>query len=208
MPTTSSAPPPERPAHPEGRLARLRRSPATSALLVALALAWVASWAKPELVVRFAKVNRQIRDGELWRLFTASFLHAGPIHLAVNGLALSVIGPTVEFLYGPVAFFVFFLLGGAVGFAASTLFVAQTSLGASAGLFALLGVLLGFAVRGRDRLPPAARKAMIREILTVAAFNLALGLMVGFIDNAAHVGGFVGGLALGLVVRPKKRGAA
>ena len=45
---------------------------------------------------------------------------------------------------------------------------------------------------------------MIQEILTVAGLNLALGLMVPFIDNAAHAGGFVGGLTLGLGLRPRE----
>jgi rhomboid protease GluP len=45
---------------------------------------------------------------------------------------------------------------------------------------------------------------MIREILFVAALNLAFGLMVPYVDNAAHVGGFVGGLALSLVLRPRR----
>jgi rhomboid protease GluP len=188
---------------PEGRLARLRAAPATSCLLLAIAAAHVASALSPELVERFAKVSASVRAGEIWRLFTASFLHGGLVHLAVNGLALSAIGPTVEQLYGRTLFLLVFLLGGAAGFAASTALVEQASLGASAGIFALLGVLLGLALRHGRRIPPLARRAMIREILTVAALNLALGLMVPFIDNAAHGGGFAGGLALGLLLRPR-----
>ena len=95
-----------------------------------------------------------------------------------------------------------FLLGGALGFVFSVLFVRAPSLGASAGLFALLGVLLGFGVRERRRLDPVARRVTMQQILTVAVMNLALGFMVPLVDNAAHVGGFVGGFALGLVLRP------
>ncbi len=201
FPDDRSPPPAARPA--QGRLARLRQAPATSALLAAIVLAFLASQADPELTSRFAKVDARIRAGEWWRLFTASFLHGGFVHLAVNGFALYVIGPTVERLYGRLRFFAVFLLGGALGFAASTVFIRNPSLGASAGLFALLGALLGFAVRERRRLDPLARRAMIREILTVAGVNLAFGLMVPFVDNAAHVGGFVGGLALGVLLRPR-----
>ena len=200
--TNGDAPPPP-PA--ETRLQRLRRSPATAVLLVALVAIYFLSAADPELVQRFAKVDSRIRAGEWWRLITASFLHGGLLHLGVNGLALSAIGPTVEQLYGRLRFALIFLLGGAAGFAASTVFVVQPSLGASAGLFALLGVLLGYAVRERRRLVPASRRAMIQEILMVAGMNLALGLMVPFVDNAAHVGGFGGGLALGMVLRPIRR---
>jgi rhomboid protease GluP len=192
-------PPPQRGG--EGRLARLRQAPATAGLLVALLVAFLASALDPQLIDRFAKVTDRVRAGEVWRLVTASFLHGGLLHIAVNAYALYMIGPTVERLYGRSRFLVIFVLGGAAGFAASTLFVEQASLGASAGLFALLGVLLGFAVRARHVLPRTARSAMIREILTVAALNLALGLMVPYIDNAAHVGGFVGGLALSVLLR-------
>ncbi|WP_176063105.1 rhomboid family intramembrane serine protease [Anaeromyxobacter diazotrophicus] len=198
MPPDAEAPPP-----PEPRLARLRAAPATSGLLAALAAAFLASLVHPELVQRFAKVDARVRAGEWWRLFTASFLHGGLLHVGVNAYALYAIGPTVERLYGRVRFLLVFLLGGALGFAASTAFVRQPSLGASAGLFALLGVLLGFAVRERRRLDPSSRRAMMREILTVAGLNLGLGLMVPFVDNAAHLGGFAGGLLLGVVLRPR-----
>jgi rhomboid protease GluP len=203
------APPPRAPAEPprrpEGRLARLRRAPATSALLVLLALVFLGQLRDPSLVQRFAKVGPAVRGGEVWRLFTASFLHGGLVHLLVNGLALATLGPTVEALYGRALLFLVFLIGGAAGFALSTLLVPQPSLGASAGIFALLGVLLGFALRERSRLPPPVRRGMIQEILGVAAMNLALGVIVPYVDNAAHVGGFSGGLALGLLLRPGAR---
>jgi rhomboid protease GluP len=203
---TTTSTPERNDTPPEGRLARLRAAPATSCLLLALVAAHVASALDPDLVERFAKVSSRVRGGELWRLVSASFLHGGLVHLAVNGLALSAIGPTVERLYGRTLFLLIFVLGGAAGFAASTALVEQPSLGASAGIFALLGVLLGFALRHHRRIPPPARRAMIREILTVAALNLALGLMVPFIDNAAHGGGFAGGLALGLLLWPRGAG--
>lgn len=182
----------------------MRQAPATTGLLIALVVAFLATTLDPDLVGRFAKVTGRVRAGEVWRLVTASFLHGGLLHVAVNAYALFMIGPTVERLYGRSRFFVIFVGGGAAGFAASTLFVEQPSLGASAGLFAFLGVLLGFAVRARHVLPRTTRSAMIREILTVAALNLGLGLMVPYIDNAAHVGGFVGGLALSVLLRPRR----
>jgi rhomboid protease GluP len=191
------------PPRGEGRFARLRQAPATTSLVVVLVVAFLASAADPDLVGRFAKVSPRVRAGEVWRLVTASFLHGGLAHIAVNAYALSMIGPTVEQLYGRSRFLFVFLAGGVAGFAASTLFVEQPSLGASAGLFALLGILLGFAVRARHILAPASRRAMIREILFVAALNLAFGLMVPYIDNAAHVGGFVGGLAMSALLRPR-----
>jgi rhomboid protease GluP len=182
-------------------LERLRRSPATTALLATLVLAFAATAARPELLGRFDKDDELLR-AEPWRLFTANFLHGGPVHLLVNAYALTTIGPSVERVYGRLRLWTVFLLGGALGFAASAVFIEAPSLGASAGLFALLGALLGFALRARDRIPPPARRAVIREIVTVAALNIGLGLAVPYVDNAAHVGGFAGGLVLGFALRP------
>ncbi len=164
---------------------------------------FLATAAHPALLWQFAKVDARIREGEWWRLVTANFLHGGVLHIAVNGYALVMIGPTVEQLYGRVRMLAVFLIGGVVGFAASTLFIRQDSLGASAGIFALLGVLLGFGLRAREVLAPQARRALIREILMVAAINLAFGVMVPYVDNAAHIGGFLGGLLLGALLRPR-----
>lgn len=195
----ADAPPP-----PEPTLARMRRSPATSGLAAALVAIFVLQLLDPQgrLERAFAKVNGRVLDGEVWRLFTASFLHAGLAHLAFNTLALLSIGPAIERLYGRLRFVVIFLLGGAVGYVASVALVPAPSLGASAGVFALLGALLAYALRARHVLTARSRQLVIREVLFIVALNLGLGLLAGFVDNAAHVGGLAGGFALGLGLRP------
>lgn len=202
MEDPTDAGPPRRPPR-VGFLDRLRQAPATTGLLVTLGVVFVLTALHPAWAWDFAKVDARVRAGDWWRLVTANFLHGSVLHLAVNAYALAMIGPTVEQLYGRVRLLVIFVAGGVAGFAASTVFVRQVSLGASAGLFAMLGVLLGFGLRARQVLPPAARRGLIREILTVAAINLAFGLMVPYVDNAAHVGGFLGGLAISVVLRPR-----
>src|SRR5215213_7495700 len=42
-----------------------------------------------------AKVNELIRAGQWWRLFTATILHIGFIHLLFNGWALYLFGPMI-----------------------------------------------------------------------------------------------------------------
>jgi len=207
---TDGGVPSETPRRPlrVGFLERLRQAPTTSGVLVLLTVVFLATSLEPSLLWRLAKVDARIREGEVWRLVTASFVHGGVLHLLVNGYALSMIGPAVEHLYGPVRFGVVFVGGGAIGYVASTLFVRQPSLGASAGIFALLGVLLGFALRARRLLVPAARTALIRELLTVAAINVGFGLIAPYVDNAAHVGGLIGGLAVSTVLRPRGGAAA
>ena len=190
----------------ESLTARVRRSPTTATLVGVCVVASVAMELDPDdrIFEAFAKVGERVRAGELWRLFTASFLHAGILHLWINGASLASIGPPIERVYGRLRFLAIFLLGGAAGMAASVVLVPLPSLGASAGVFALLGALLAYALRSRARLPPRVRRLLIVQSLVIAALNLAFGFAVRFIDNAAHVGGLAGGLVLGLVLRPRR----
>ncbi len=184
------------------RLGWFRDAPATKTLVVVCCAVFALQLAdRGVLEDLFAKVNERILAGEAWRLFTASLLHGGPAHLAFNSLALLSVGPPVERLYGRARFAAIFFLGGAAGYAASVALVPAPSVGASAGIFALLGALLAFAIRWGRRLGSEGRRLMIREIAVVVGLNLALGLTAGFIDIAAHVGGLAGGFALGLVLR-------
>lgn len=76
-------------------------------------------------------------------------------------------------------------------------------MGASVGVFALLGVLLAHAARSGKVLPPHARNGLVIQVLFIVGLNVVLGLIAGFIDTAAHIGGLVGGLALGVVLRAR-----
>lgn len=198
------APPPPSPER-ERLGSRIRRSPATAALIGAFIAVFVAEVFDKDrrLVEAFAKIGDRVRAGEVWRLFTASFLHGGVVHLWLNAASLASVGPPVERAYGWRKYLVLFLVGGACGMALSVVLVPQPSLGASAGVFAVLGALAAYTLKGRNLLPKAARGFIIRQVLVVVGLNLGIGLMVRVIDNAAHVGGLVGGFLLGLVLRPE-----
>ncbi|HZZ85114.1 MAG TPA: rhomboid family intramembrane serine protease [Anaeromyxobacteraceae bacterium] len=184
---------------------RIEDGPASYALIGLFIVAFLATSLDPEqrLFALFAKVNERVLAGEVWRLVTASFLHGGLAHLAFNSMALASVGPSIERLYGRPRFLLVFLGGGAVGMAASVAFVPNPSVGASAGIFALFGALLGFAVRARRRLTPQARRLILQDVGWVVALNVGLGFMSGYIDNAAHLGGLAAGVALGLALRER-----
>ena len=64
-----------------------------------------------------------IKIGQYYRLFTAMFLHFGPSHLLFNMYALSVIGPAVERVCGPVFFLIIYdMLGYNYAWITSKLF--------------------------------------------------------------------------------------
>ncbi len=187
-----------------------RRGPVTTALLAVIIAVSVAALLPQGagLLDALAKVNSRIREGELWRLVTPALVHGSPVHLLVNAMALAQIGRVAEAFYGRIRYLLLFVLGTAAATATSVAFTRAPSVGASGGLFALVGALLAFGVRHRGVLPEAARRRMVRGELFTVAINVALGLTVSYVDNAAHMGGLVGGFLLGQVLPPGREMAA
>jgi membrane associated rhomboid family serine protease len=145
----------------------------------------------------------QVADGQWWRLFTAGFLHFGPIHLLFNMVALWVIGKELEPVFGRARFLAVYLVGLLGGSAAPFLFgsVNTQVAGASGAVFGLMG---GLAVVLR-RMRMSARPA-----LTLIGLNLVLGFVVPDISILGHLGGLVAGAvaAAVLVYSPaRSRGA-
>jgi rhomboid protease GluP len=68
--------------------------------------------------------------------------------------------------------------------------------GASGAIFGLAGALLAALYLGKLPFPKDALRSTMRSLLTFAAYNLFFGLRPG-VDNSAHIGGLVSGLALG-----------
>jgi rhomboid protease GluP len=67
------------------------------------------------LILMGAKVNPLIAQGEVWRLFTAMFLHGGIMHLLFNLYALYALGPLLEGYTGHIRFLTIFLVSGLYG---------------------------------------------------------------------------------------------
>src|SRR5882724_1293185 len=145
-----------------------------------------------ETLYRFgAKFRASILQlGEWWRLITAGFLHGGIMHIGMNLWVLYDLGATVEEIYGTHRYLAFYLLSTAGGFAASTYFSDSLSIGASAGLFGLIGVMIALGMRSQTAAGAAIRGMYIRWAI--------MGLLFGFlpffrVDNAAHLGGLTTG---------------
>lgn len=187
------------------------RPRATQALLAANVGVFLAMWAtgvdpgtpETEALVRWgANAPQKVLAGEWWRLLTSMFLHVGALHLLMNMFGLWYVGAFLERVVGRPAFLVVYLLSGLVGSLASTATHDYApSAGASGALFGVLGGLLAFTLRrGREWLMPSEARRLLRNLLLVIAVNVALGLTVPGIDNAAHMGGLAGGLVSGVFV--------
>jgi membrane associated rhomboid family serine protease len=185
-------------------------TPATSRVLVAVVAVSVAALLLPPetLFDRLAKDNGAIREGEVWRLLTAGLVHGGALHLVMNAAVLSNVGAFVERLLGAPRILAVLWGGVLAGSLASFATNPQRSVGISGGLFALVGALLVVGIRHRRALPPPARRMLVRAPVEIIVLNVALGLVLPVIDNAAHLGGLAAGVVLGLVLGVPPRVAA
>lgn len=153
---------------------------------------------------------RNVAGGELWRLLTSMFLHAGLIHIAVNMLALYFLGSFAEQTFGSGRFLALYLVSGIAGGVAYLYFGSFTTpaVGASGAIFGILGGILGFALR---RGTFSMRNPVITQLVFIAAINLFIGASIPNISNTAHIGGLVGGLFFGALIAnslySRKRGA-
>jgi membrane associated rhomboid family serine protease len=143
--------------------------------------------------------------GETWRLLSCTFVHANLLHIGMNMWVLRAVGETAERLFGPAMFAALYLLAGLGGSIASlrwTLADApeNSSVGASGAVFGVMGGLLGFALARRASVPVQVYKGLLRSALFFSVVNVALGMMMPQVDNAAHIGGLVAGFFAGLVL--------
>ena len=148
--------------------------------------------------------------GRWWTLLTAGWLHAGVLHIFFNVLWIRQLGPAVAEVYGPARMVIIYTFANVVGFGLSSvagemlwwmpipfLRGAQLTVGASAAIFGLLGASVYYGRRSGSR---QASQVGLQYTLIMGVF----GLIFPGVDNYAHLGGFLGGYATGLVLDPLK----
>jgi membrane associated rhomboid family serine protease len=149
-------------------------------------------------------------------VITSQFLHGGWLHILGNMLFLWIFGNNVEDRLGRVPFLAFYLLGG-VAAAMTQVWIDPTStaplVGASGAIAAVLGVY--FVLWPRARILALVFLGIFYQLLEVPALVVlgywfvlqlisgaaSLGAQTSDVAFFAHIGGFVAGAAVGLVVR-------
>ena len=149
-------------------------------------------------------------NGQEWRLLTSAFIHFGVIHLAFNMFALHNGGRLIESLFGSSRFAVIYLLSALAGSVVSSWWdPTRMSAGASGALFGIYGALLAFFARRPRDVPADLLKGVGMGAGALLLYSLAFGAVINFVpdapkvDNAAHLGGLLGGVVSGyLLARP------
>ena len=194
-----------------------RRQRAVPAVLVALLLVgvarmtadlWLGEGGADALLLAGAHMPARVLRGEWWRLFTGTMLHADEGHLLLNLVSLYVIGRPIEAAYGSARFWLLYLGAGLAGALATLAHPETLSVGASGAVFGLLGALVALGLQLWPRLTGGLRSSMVLLPALLLLGMLAVGAFLSQgngIDHMAHVGGALGGLLLGLLLRPQLR---
>ncbi len=148
----------------------------------------------------------EVVNGEWWRLLSSVFLHGGIMHLFLNIYGLVIVSIFIEPLLGRKKYFILYLLSGICGSLASIWWHSNTlSVGASGAIFGLNGAMLGLLLINAFPLESNNRIKAILGIVFYITLNLVWGI-TGGIDNAAHIGGLLSGILIGILLykRPTK----
>jgi rhomboid protease GluP len=155
--------------------------------------------------------------GQWWRLLTAAFVHAGIIHIATNMWCLWNLGLLGESLLGGMGTIAVYILTGISG---NLLSVALhpgvaggppgvVGVGASGAVFGLAGVLILLLKSPLLPVPASELRQLRRSVIYFALLNFLIGASTLLfrspiqIDNMAHLGGFLCGMAVGVPLVPR-----
>jgi len=102
-----------------------------------------------DYVILFSQINVNVYEGEVYRLFTAMFLHADLLHLFNNMIFLFLFGIGIESNYRRIEYIVIYFMSGFIGnlFSLFLLPLNVISLGASGCVFGLIGAAVMSYVR-------------------------------------------------------------
>jgi len=163
-----------------------------------------------QLVLFGADVGVYVLQGEWWRLLTATFVHAGIIHLGLNMWCLWNLGLLGEPLLGPVGLIAVYLFTGIAGDLLSIAVHPQiVGVGASGAIFGIAGVLILLLKSPLLPVPQSELKRLRQSVIYFAALNLIIGFGTAIFpspvktDNMAHLGGFLSGFLIGIPLLPR-----
>ena len=191
---------------------RRRRTPATAFLIVAIVIGFgieilTGAWTNGEVLAELGAISarRILGDGQWWRLVSAMFLHGDGtikgtlLHITMNLWALFQLGTLYETMFGTRRFVWIYFVTGIVASLTSLFVSGGPSVGASGAIFGILGAFI-FSVRRSPRWRhDRVARSIVKQLLFWIVLNIAVASQIPQIDNAAHIGGLIAGLLLGLL---------
>lgn len=155
-----------------------------------------------ELMLRMGAMDcPTVTSGEWYRLISSMFFHFGFAHLANNMVLLLYVGYELERRIGSLFYTLVYFFAGILGNVASFIYYSSynshvVSAGASGAIFGVIGALIICLIinRGqRSELSP-------RSLVALTVVTIYYGLTTVGVDNAAHIGGLLGGMVGGFLL--------
>jgi membrane associated rhomboid family serine protease len=139
------------------------------------------------VIDNYALLGPAVADGQVYRLLTSGFLHAGLFHLLLNMYVLWILGTLLEPGIGRLRFVLIYLVSLLSGsFGALIVTPDARTVGASGAIFGLMGAAV-VVLRNRGISPMASGLPIWIGI------NLVFSVAVPGISIGAHIGGLIGG---------------
>ena len=140
-------------------------------------------------------------DFEPWRMLTTVFVHSQSFifHVALNMYSLWLFGQALEPMLGRARFLALYLISGFAGSLGVLLLAGPFTpvVGASGAIFGLMGAFLVIQRR---------RGGNMNGLLVLVGINLVIGFIPGLnVAWQAHLGGIIGGAAVGLIYYETRR---
>lgn len=198
----SSAPP------EEFRFRKLKDYQATAVILTINIFMYLWSAASTEILNWGALTwMNAFKQGELYRLVTSNFLHNGFDHLFNNMIVFVLIGSRLEPIFGRARYVALYMGAGLCGSIVSAVYYMNmgemvASVGASGAIFGLIGAMLWILIKNRGY----QKEFYGGGVALMIAGSLYHGFSTMGVDNAAHIGGCIGGFLLAILLYRQDRG--
>lgn len=150
----------------------------------------------------YAQYNPVFEDLQLWRLISCGYLHSGIFHLGFNIYALCCVGNVVEERLGTIRYlFAYHLLMAVTVAIWCMIFREATMVGASSGIFAIIGFALVGYMRSHNeiwlQMPKSKRNYLLGYVI--------IGNLLSPYTTAIHAVSFLLGAMCGLVLYYAKK---
>ncbi len=152
-------------------------------------------------ILRAGALKRDlVLQGEYWRIISAEFLHASGNHLLGNVIFIYILGMATEHAFGTIRTMIIYFFSLITASLLSMSMGTVMSVGASGALFGLMGALLVYFRKNRHQFNIRDGNIGI-FIAVIGVIQIIMGFTSSHVDNYAHIGGFLGGGMVALLLR-------
>ena len=151
------------------------------------------------VLMHYGQINSLVFSGEVWRLFTAMFVHANIAHIAGNMLVLFIFGLRAEKMFDLKEYLAVYFVSGLAGGLLTLVPLLgpdMLSVGASGAIFGLIGAVTVYARRS------IGQSIISALVFVFLLFAINLGQNVNYL---AHLGGLGAGLLLGYLLATTRK---